>query len=75
VPPLPAGGELLWQTFIDMHGARQAGLGGPLPITWADILAWGQVHGVQLSPWEAGVIKQIDQAALAAMQPDEVTKP
>jgi hypothetical protein len=37
------------------------------PITFGEIAAWARLTGREPSPWEIGVLRQMDQAALEAM--------
>lgn len=64
-PPLPGGCELLWTVFLQLHGARGGGM-GPAPISMSDLLAYQQLHGIELNPWELDVLHQLDQVALSA---------
>lgn len=38
-----------WGAFLDLHGQRRSGggLGGPEPISAADVVAWMEAHGVE----------------------------
>lgn len=65
--PIPPGCDALWQTFMELHRARSAGMGGPAAISWQDILAWQAINGVQLNPWEVSVIQQLDRVAVEQM--------
>ena len=39
---------------------------GPSPISMSDLLAWQQLHGVELNSWELDTLHQLDQVALTA---------
>jgi len=55
----------LWETFVALNSARHAGM-QPGPILPSEIVAWQQLTGVRLSPWEAETLLDMDRAALAA---------
>lgn len=71
-PPLPPGCQLVWDTFIELHNARGGGM-GPSPIAWRDVLAWQEVRGVQLTPWEVDTLMALDQVAMKTL--NEKTQP
>lgn len=62
---MPHGCELLWSVFLQLHGARGGGV-GPSPISTSDLLAYQQLHGIELNPWELDTLHQLDQVALSA---------
>lgn len=56
---------MVWDAFEQLAAAR-GGNGYSLnPIGWQDMLAWQQVTGAQLTPWEAECIVCMDCAARA----------
>jgi hypothetical protein len=42
-PRIPAGGHLVWRWFLDLSATRGQGFAGPLPITSAEIDAYGRL--------------------------------
>ncbi len=55
----------IWAWFLDLHAARAGGGMGPSGITYEAILAYQQVTGTIIRPWEARAIKAIDGEYLA----------
>lgn len=51
-PPREA--AALWAAFVALHGAE--------PIKPADLQAWQQLMGLQLTPWEAETLLLMDRA-------------
>ncbi|MBX3634050.1 MAG: hypothetical protein KF683_01405 [Rubrivivax sp.] len=65
---VPPAGAALWDAFCELAAARPAAMGaGAVPMT--EVLAWQQLHGVRLTPWEVGTLLAMDRAALAAIAP------
>jgi hypothetical protein len=56
----PWQGEYIWQWFWELHNGRQAGMSGPLPITWEAIKAWSELRHIELDSWELFTIKALD---------------
>lgn len=52
----PAHLVYLWHWFIDLSNARVPGE----PIGYKDIVAWQEITGITLTPWEAEVIRSLD---------------
>ena len=50
----------LWTAFLELHDGRTYGMSGPNPISYDIIKAWCDITGIQLSPWEIGTIKALD---------------
>lgn len=63
VTGLPGGCEFVWDVFSELNITRQAGF-APNPITYQEILAWVQLTGLMLEPWEVSALKQLDVAFL-----------
>jgi len=59
----------LWDWFMQLHGARQFQLGyGAVmecALTYPDIAAWSQLHGIELVSWEVRVLKELDMLWLS----------
>lgn len=67
LPEIPRGCVGLWNTFIELHNSRANTGMGPTGISFSDLLAWQQLTGVTLSPWELETILRIDQVAVASL--------
>jgi hypothetical protein len=65
---------VLWDVFLALHSQRGGGL-GPAPISCADVLAYQQLHGVELTPWEVDSLRALDSVALKAASEQSKTKP
>lgn len=65
VPPIPGGLHAIWDFFLQLHHMRGGGM-GPSAIKASDLLAFQQLHGVELNPWELDCIHALDQVALKA---------
>lgn len=50
----------IWATFIELHDGRTYGMSGPNPISYDIIKAWCDLSGIDLLPWEVGLIKSLD---------------
>jgi hypothetical protein len=66
LPAIPFGCLGLWNTFIELHNARQnTGLGmGALSL--GDLVAWQALHRVELNPWEVETLQILDRVAVKA---------
>lgn len=64
--PIPSGCDSVWALFLDLNSRRGNGGMGPSPIAWSDLLAWQQLMGVILTPWEIDTLMHLDIAALSA---------
>lgn len=64
-PRLPAGGELYWQWFADLHRARTWHMAGPNSISYVDIESYSRVMRWPLQPHHVEVITAMDKAFLA----------
>lgn len=73
-PPLPAGFAYLWRWFQELHTRRTAGMHGPAPITWQDLVAWSQLTGAEPSPWDCDVLMLLDNAFFASVTPTKPAK-
>ena len=75
VPPVPPGTEEIWAAFGALSGARAPAFGGASsPIVLSEIVAWQQLHGVELVPWEVDTILAIDRAAMAVLSEKAVSR-
>lgn len=65
IPPLPAGCEVLWGVFLQLHNMRASSMGAS-PISASDLLAYQQLHGVEMNSWELECLHALDQVAMKA---------
>lgn len=65
---VPACVQSLWQAFVALDAARVPSMGAS-PILASELVAWQQLHGVRLSPWEAETLQAMDRAAQAQRTP------
>lgn len=54
----------LWRWFLDLHSARGQGM-APSPITYLDLFAYAQLHGLAFAAWELDAIRRLDRIALS----------
>lgn len=62
MPPNPAPHIVAWLVEIGLTEAAGMGAG---PVSWATIAAWQSLTGVDLSPWEARLIRALSVAYVA----------
>lgn len=71
MPPVSAPHLIDW--WLDL-GPASSGGGGEAPLGWQDMVAWQQITGIELHPWEARAIRRMSQAWLGeghrAKKPD-----
>lgn len=72
---IPAGAEFVWSCFHDLNSARGAGINGPLPISFTDILSWCLLTGERLRPWELRAIRALDRRAVFGPEPEPDEQP
>jgi hypothetical protein len=58
--PVPREVALVWSAWIQLRGGAHAGE----PVGWADLEAWQRVTGRRLLPWEAQMVRSLDDAFL-----------
>lgn len=61
IPGLVAG---TWNTFWDLHKARNYGENGPCSISYVELNSYLQLCQETLEPWEVDVIRDLDQTYL-----------
>lgn len=66
MPAFPEELRYIWRAFLHIR-RRKAGGFGPEPITDADLLAYSQVHGANLRPWEMATVFDLDDLWLASV--------
>lgn len=59
-PDFPVDASLVWAYFLEVHQGRSYGMSGPNPVSWSDLSAWCNLHGIVLSSWEVSTIKELD---------------
>lgn len=64
-PILPAGGDLLWRWFADLHSARSYGMVGPNPVGFTEIHAYLQVMRIPAEPHHVEILRAMDSEYLA----------
>ena len=55
--PLPEAVEALWHAFLTLRSANDG------PVSHAELVAWQQLNGVRLSPWEIETVLCCDRVA------------
>lgn len=64
VPRIPAGGDLLFRWFVDLHLGRTYHAAGPNPISHAEILAYAQLMRWPIEPRHVSIMRAMDRAFL-----------
>lgn len=67
VPPFPELATHIWSAFLELHNGRTYGMSGPNPISYDTVYFWCQMTGIELTPWELGVVKDLDNEYIKAM--------
>jgi hypothetical protein len=60
----PDGLEYLWRWYQELEGSRPFANGAMLPIPASEYMAWQQIAGVRLRPWEVNVLRALDAGCL-----------
>lgn len=71
--PLPPETGYIWEWFQDLEVARQASMGGPLPIPWSEIEAYFRLRRIRVDAWEADTIRTLDAEYMVSLT--EAPKP
>ena len=53
--------------FLSLSSGRTYAMGGPNPLSWADMKAWDDLMQVGLTDWEVRAIKALDSLWLRVM--------
>ena len=64
VPRIPAGGDLLFRWFLDLHQARTFHAAGPNPISHSEILAYARLMQWPIEPRHVAVLRAMDRTYL-----------
>lgn len=67
LPPAPPGTSYIWDIFARLSFRRGSSGFGPMPISWVDLAAFGQVTGMRLKPGEVEMIEVLDHVYLASL--------
>lgn len=65
--PLPSETAYLWEWYQDLEIARQASMGGPLPIPWAEIEAYFRLRRIRADAWEVDTIRTLDAEYMVSL--------
>lgn len=60
MPDLPAGCLGVWNVFCELSNRRPSTGFGPGVLSHEHLLAWQQLHGTRLTPWEIDTIFMLD---------------
>lgn len=63
---VPRAGAELWRLYGTLNACRPPSMGGVVCVPPSEILAWQQLHGVALTPWEVETLMAMDRAAVQA---------
>lgn len=64
-PELPRIGNHISVLFFELNSGRQSGMNGPLPLSFVEIKAYGELKDINFEPWEIDAIKIMDRAFLS----------
>ncbi|PWL18152.1 hypothetical protein DKP76_10560 [Falsochrobactrum shanghaiense] len=59
---VPPGGNLLWEWFMDLNAVRTWHMNGPNPISYADIVSYGQINRWSIQPHHVAILRAMDAA-------------
>ena len=59
-PPLPGALAHVWHWFLELSAARGSTGFGPAPIGYRDMADWSRMTGAQPTPFEVGLLREID---------------
>jgi hypothetical protein len=71
-PTFPDVALHIWAAFLELHNGRTYNMSGPNPISYDTIYFWCRMMGIELTPWEIGVIKDLDNIYIRAMGEENV---
>lgn len=66
-PPFPHALRYLWDRYLELRASKSSGCNGHNKIEWLDIQAYLSVTKTDLAPWEARLIRAIDDKFIVAM--------
>jgi len=71
-PPACLDHLVIW--FWGLHGGRTQNMNGPNPITFQDIMAWKNLHKIEIYGYEIDIIKRLDRAYLSYVAKQQAKK-
>lgn len=74
-PRIPAGGDLLWRWFMDLHRSRTLHAAGPNPIAYAEIVAYAALMRWPIEPRHVMILRAMDQTYLEASMKPQAAAP
>ncbi|MCI9865072.1 hypothetical protein RHIZ_03835 [Rhizobium skierniewicense] len=74
-PRIPAGGDLLWRWFLDLHRSRTYHAAGPNPISYAEIQAYAALMRWQIEPRHAMILRAMDAVYLECRMKPQAEAP
>ena len=69
-PECPREVIYVWNSWVELNGARGSSGFAPHPISWSELDAYSRMIGVEIYPWEARAIRAIDDAYLSSWAED-----
>ncbi|MDP1867003.1 MAG: hypothetical protein Q8L13_11770 [Bradyrhizobium sp.] len=70
-PPLPRSVAYIWRIFNRLRRRKGSNGFAMSPIEWPDIDAFVRHSGMPLTPWEIGLIEDLDDLFLKTRKPDD----
>jgi len=67
-PRVPEAGRTAWRWFVALTETRGRDLSGPLPISFAEIEAYGRLTGTPFQPHHVALIRAVDTAWLKVVR-------
>ncbi|MEN6621493.1 MAG: hypothetical protein ABFD50_08100 [Smithella sp.] len=64
---IPVGFECFIDWFMELSAARSYHMSGPNPLSFADIISYKTLMGIDLYDWQVRVLKQIDAVFLTVL--------
>ena len=61
---VPEAARYILHWFLELHGERQNNGFAPCALTSMQIIAWRDLNRIHISPWELGVLRQLDNCWL-----------
>ncbi|WP_432377076.1 phage tail assembly chaperone [Agrobacterium rosae] len=74
-PRIPAGGDLLFRWFLDLHRSRTYHAAGPNPISYAEIQAYGQLMQWPIESRHVMILRAMDQTYLECRMKPQAEAP
>lgn len=74
-PRIPAGGDLLFRWFLDLHRSRTYHAAGPNPISYTEIQAYAVMMRWPIEPRHAMILKAMDQTYLECNMKPQIEAP